>query len=184
MGRGLLQGRQGSAGRTLSEHFDPGQPVRVSWKPEPAPPPLPTLHQLSLRYPQPRPKRPRSETGEKCAILTDPAQLRDFRKNHPKAHADEVQSLLDRLVWSGTRKDSLESLRAYLHDFPSGANAAQAELLIADLVWKGVDQAKIEQVRKFLEEHPKGPHALGSATANRSIQCQSWTCFERRSSTF
>jgi hypothetical protein len=156
-GRGLLQGRQGSAGRTLSEHFDPGQPVRVSWKPEPAPP---TPAPIIVRNVPPTPEEIQERDWEKVRGTADPAQLRDFRKKYPKAHAAEAESLLDRLAWSSTRKDSLESLRAYLHDFPSGAYVAQAEPLIADLAWKGVDQTKIEQVRKFLEENRKGPHAL------------------------
>jgi hypothetical protein len=160
VGRGLLQGRQGSAARTLSERFDPGQSVRLSWKPEPAPPPPSVTTPPVVKVPPITSEDIVERDWEKVRATSDPAQLRDFRKNHPNAHAAEAEPLLDRLAWSSTKKDSTESLHAYVHDFPSGAYATQAELQIADLVWKGVDRAKIEQVRKFLEENPKGPHAL------------------------
>jgi hypothetical protein len=158
--RGLLQGRQGSAAKALSEHFDPGQPVRVSWKPDPALPPLPNPGPTVVKIPPPTPEDIAEQDWKKVRDTSDPAQLRDFRKMHPNAHAADAESALERLAWSNTKKDSLESLRAYLRDFRGGVHAAEAESQIADLLWKGVDQAKIEQVRKFLEEHPKGPRAV------------------------
>jgi serine/threonine-protein kinase len=161
VGRGFLQGRRGAPGRTVSETFDPGQTVRVSWNPEPAstmttPGPVPPGGggRISLT----------SEDEERDWVAvrntSDPAQLRNFRKNHPKAHADEVESLLEGLAWSDAQKNGLESLRAYLRDFRGGAHATEAESQIADLAWKGVDQTRIEQLRRFLEEYPKSRHAL------------------------
>jgi hypothetical protein len=155
VGQGLLQAGQGTAGRTLTQRFEPGQTVRLSWKPEPPPPTAPTI----AKKVTPTPEEIEERDWEKVRDASDPAQLRDFRKNYPNGrHAKEAESQLDRLAWSNTKKDSVESLRAYLRDFSSGTYAPEANSHIADLVWKGVDPGKIEQVRKFLEENPNNPH--------------------------
>jgi hypothetical protein len=160
VGQGLLQTGQGTAGRTLTQRFEPGQTVRLSWKPEPplpaAPSPAPTI----AKKVTPTPEEIEERDWEKVRDASDPAQLRDFRKNYPNGrHAKDAESQLDRLAWSSTKKDSVESLRAYVRDFPSGAYAPEANSHIADLVWKGVDPGKIDQVRKFLEENPNNPHS-------------------------
>jgi serine/threonine-protein kinase len=151
---------QGSAGRTFTQHFEPGQTVRLSWKPEPPLPTAPSPAPAVVKKAQPTPEEIEDRDWEKVRDASDPAQLRDFRKNYPNGrHANEAESLLDRLAWSNTKKESPESLRAYVRDFPSGAHAPEANSQIADVVWKGVDPGKIEQVRKFLEENPNNPHA-------------------------
>ncbi|MGA3073046.1 MAG: protein kinase [Bryobacteraceae bacterium] len=159
VGQGLLQAGQGTAGRTLTQRFEPGQTVRLSWKPEPPPPTIPSPAPTIAKKVTPTPEEIEERDWEKVRDASDPAQLRDFRKNYPNGrHAKEAESQLDRLAWSNTKKDSVESLRAYLRDFSSGTYAPEANSHIADLVWKGVDPGKIEQVRKFLEENPNNPH--------------------------
>jgi hypothetical protein len=160
VGQGLLQGGQGPAGRTITEHFDPGQTARLFWKAEP-PPPAPTAPPTVVRNTAPTPEELEERDWDKVRDSNDPAKLQEFRKAYPNGkHAADAESALDRLAWSSARKDSPESLRAYIQNFPTGVHATEANLQIADLAWKGVDQSKIDQVRKFLEENPKGPHAL------------------------
>ena len=167
-GQGLLQGPQGSAGRTLSAHFDGGQRVRLTWKPEPAAPVPANPPPVLVTKAPPTAEETEDRDWEKVRGASDPAQLRDFLTKHPNGkHAAEAGSSLDRLEWSNTRKDSLDSLRAYVRDFPKGAHADEANAQIAELVWKAVDTSKIEQVRKFLEENPNNPHA---AEARRIVE--------------
>jgi hypothetical protein len=159
VGQGLLQAGQGTAGRTLTQRFEPGQTVRLSWKPEPPAPTIPSPAPTIAKKVTPTPEEIEERDWEKVRDASDPAPLRDFRKNYPNGrHAKEAESQLDRLAWSNTKKDSVESLRAYLRDFSSGTYAPEANSHIADLVWKGVDPGKIDQVRKFLEENPNNPH--------------------------
>jgi hypothetical protein len=159
---GLLQGGQGPV-RTLSAHFDPGQRVRLSWQPDPpVPAPAPTTPTPSItKTASPTPEEIEERDWQKASASSDPAQVRDFRKAHPNGkHAADAEQLLDRMAWSSTKSDSLESLRDYVRDFPNGAHTSQANSQIGDLAWKSVDTGKIEQVRKFLEENPTNPHAL------------------------
>jgi len=148
VGQGLLQVGQGSAGRVLTQRFEPGQTVRLSWKPEPPPPTAPSPAPTTVKRVTPTPEEIEERDWEKVRDASDPAQLRDFRKTYPNGrHAAEAESLLDRLAWSNTKKDSLESLRAYVHDFPSGAHAQEANSHIADLLeaQRILDQANARQ---------------------------------------
>jgi hypothetical protein len=93
--------------------------------------------------------------------------VRAFLANHPKgAHAEEARTLLERLAWDSTKKDSIVSLRAYLKEFPRGPNAGVAASQIADLEWQGVDQKNPDALRRFVAENAGNPH-IGEA--NRLI---------------
>lgn len=164
VGQGSLLGGQGPSGKTLTAHFDPGQRVRLSWKPDPAAAPAPPPPNPAP-LPAPKTASTPEDTDErdwaKVSGSGDPGQVRDFRKAHPNSkHAADADRLLDRLAWSNTKQDNPDSLRAYVKDFPTGEHAVQANAQIAELVWKAVDTGKIDQLRKFVEENPGNPHAL------------------------
>ncbi|SPE34759.1 hypothetical protein SBA6_40044 [Candidatus Sulfopaludibacter sp. SbA6] len=165
-GQGLLQAGQRPASRSLTQGFEAGQTVRLAWKAETTTRPTdigpgtsagagtPPVKKLALA-----PEEIEERDWEGVRDTSDPARLQDFRKKYPNSrHGSDAQSTLDRLLWSNTKKDSLESLRAYLQEFPNGTHASEANSQIADLVWKGVDQSKLDQVRKFAEENPNNPN--------------------------
>lgn len=164
-GRGLLQVGQRPASRSLTQGFEAGQTVRLAWKAD-TPPPTDTGAGTSagsgtppVKKLAPTPEEIEERDWEGVRDTSDPARLQDFRKKYPNSrHGSDAQSTLDRLLWSNTKKDSLESLRAYLQEFPNGTHASEANSQIADLVWKGVDQNNLDQVRKFAVENPNNPH--------------------------
>ncbi|HJT86555.1 MAG TPA: protein kinase [Bryobacteraceae bacterium] len=153
--QGLLQAGQGAAAGSVTERFDPGQTVQLSWRlpvaPRPAPAPAPA--------PVPPAVDPVEVEWNGVRDTSDPGKLREFLKNHPNSrYTQPAQQALDRLAWSNTNQANPDSLRAYLQNFPAGAHAAEAKSQIADLLWKGVDPGNIEQVRKFIADNPNNPH--------------------------
>jgi hypothetical protein len=174
VGQGSLLGPQGQAGKMLTVHFDPGQRVRLSWKADPvAPTPVPAIPTPTptvVKTAPPTPEDTEERDWQQISGTSEPEKVREFRKAHPNGkHAADAEQLLDRLAWSSTKQDSLESLRAYVHDFPNGLHHAEATAQIDELTWKNVDTSRIDQVRKYFAENPRGSHA---AEAQRIIDRQ------------
>jgi hypothetical protein len=149
--QGLLQAaRDGGivVGREVWQRFEPGPPVRLSWKPVPLPPPAATPAPTVVKKVQPTPEEIEERDWDKVRAASDPAQLRDFLNTHPNGrHTNDAQSALDRLAWANTKRDSLESLRAYVRDYPNGAHAPEANSQFNDLLQaqRQADQANARQ---------------------------------------
>jgi len=165
--QGTLQPARGPGGQLLKQRFLPGQTVRLAWKPDATPPPA-----AGPIAPVPTPLE---QDWAKVQDTSNPDLLRDFRKRYPNStHDGAAFSTLDRLVWSGTKKDSVESLRAYLRELPDGGHVPEAGSLLTELTWKGVDQDDPEQLHKFIDANPNSPYLataqkiLSQVTARRA----------------
>ena len=145
---GTLQAAQGSASRSLTQQFEPGQQIVLTWKADPAPPPPP------------------DEIAWGKLHRNDSQALRVYLSTYPGSkHDPEAKSALaalDDQAWNNRTKDSVESLRLYLRDFPDGMHVTQANTDIDDLLWNQVDKTNAAEIQKFLDSYPKSAHAPGA----------------------
>ncbi len=175
--QGLLQSRPGAGSRSLTQRFEPGQRVRLTWKADAAPakpsnpgpisstngsapaanpPTVPTTPATK----GPSPEELEERDWEKIRNTSDASQLRDFRRKYASGkHARDAEAALDRLAWGAVKQDNVDSLRSYLQEFPAGAHASEANNLIGDLAWKTIDQNNVDQLRTFIEQNKNTLHA-------------------------
>jgi hypothetical protein len=114
----------------------------------------------------------------------DVQELRDHLARFPGGTTERYAlTLLDKLVWSGLGPmPKIEQLRAYLDEFPKGANAGPAQARIAALEREAAEAAAIERLRTqemeawgvvagstdkapieaFLKDWPDGQHAAAA----------------------
>jgi hypothetical protein len=173
--QGTLQPAQGSASSSLTQRFEPGQRVILTWK-SPAPtaptPVTPPSLPPSVNPPTvttaggtkgPTPEETQEDRDwARIQENMDLARLREFRRKYPDGRhakdADNAINHLDEPAWSRSNKENAASLQGYLTDFPNGLHASEAASRVDELLWKAVDPAEIEQVRRFAKEHPTSAH--------------------------
>jgi hypothetical protein len=132
----VLEVALGSARRSVSQHFDPGQIKRLNWNEiVPAPPPAvkPTEEQL--------------ETNDWNALggTATLAQLQDFLKRHPNgAHHTQAESRIADLLWAQVDQTNIEAVRLFVRDNPGNPNRAKAQ----DIINKDAARARREEIQK------------------------------------
>ena len=121
----------------------------------------------------------------------DIQDLRDHLARFPGGPTERwARTKLDGLVWAGLGSTpAIEHLRAYLDEFPKGANAGAAQARIAALEREAAEARAAEQQRAqetaewgavaastdmgaieaFLKRWPNGQHAGGGAGAHRRV---------------